>query len=56
MNKEVLEVGMDVLAPEEQVGFPLDVHEYVMVHEVTGAVVVLLISGDCNGTIAACCT
>ena len=50
MNEEVEEEGMDVMAPEEHAGFPLEVHEYVMVHEVTGAVVELLMGGDCEGT------
>ena len=39
---------MDVREPEEQVGLLLEVHEYITVHEATGAVVVLLMNGGCG--------
>ena len=41
----MLKEGMDVTTPDEQLEFMMEVHEYIAVHESTGAVVELLING-----------
>lgn len=45
MKYEEAMEGMDVMTPAEQGEFMMDAHEYIRVHEATGAVVELLING-----------
>ena len=41
----MLKKGIDGMTPDEQLGFMMEAHEYITVHETTGAVVELLMNG-----------
>ena len=48
----MLKKGIDGMTPDEQLGFMMEAHEYITVHETTGAVVELLMNGGIHVTLS----